>query len=99
MFSSIELLSNMKDLFAQQQLLSLFLGLGSLFLCRIGLCLIDNWILLLFIVTLLQAMLYDRSTQTISNSLHRKPLWSPLTAFCNAVVFQPSRKQKLLFIA
>lgn len=33
MFSSIELHSNMKDLFAQQQL-SLFLGLCSLFLCR-----------------------------------------------------------------
>lgn len=34
MFSSIELHSNMKDLFAQQQLYPLFLGLGSLFLCR-----------------------------------------------------------------
>lgn len=33
MFISIELHSNMKDLFAQQQL-SLFLGLGSLFLCH-----------------------------------------------------------------
>lgn len=71
MFSSIELLSNMKDLFAQQQL-SLFLGLCSLF--YVVLRLIDKWILLLFIVTLLQAMLNDRSTQTISNSLHPKPL-------------------------
>lgn len=71
MFSSIELHSNMKDLFAQQQL-SLFLGLGSLF--YVVLRLVDKWILFLFIVTLLQAMLNDRSTQTISNSLHWKPL-------------------------
>lgn len=71
MFSSIELHSNMKDLFAQQQL-SLFLGLGSLF--YVDLRLVDKWILMLFIVTLLQAILNDRSTQTISNSLHRKPL-------------------------
>lgn len=71
MFSSIELHSNMKDLFAQQQL-SLFLGLGSLF--YVVLRLVDEWILMLFIVTLLLAMLNDRSTQTISNSLH--PLFS-----------------------
>lgn len=70
MFSSIELHSNMKDLFAQQQL-SLFLVLGSLF--YVVLRLVDKWKLLLFIVTLLQAMLNDRSTQTISNSLHWKP--------------------------